>query len=112
MYRLTRRSWPERVATEAQLANAHRRELSDLGIRAWLAPSRRRSASERANSHCARRYTREPKSSLEMTYVLGRPTMKIKPMLGDETEARIPAGQRFELRPVWPPAVDRGVGLA
>ena len=38
--------------------------------------SRRRSASERANSHCARRYTREPKSSLEMTCVLGRPTMK------------------------------------
>ena len=25
-----------------------------------------------------------------MTYVLGRPTMKMKPMLGDETEARIP----------------------
>ena len=38
----------------------------------------------------ARRYTREPKSRLEMTYVLGRPTMKMKPMLGDETEAGIP----------------------
>ena len=33
---------------------------------------------------------REPKSSLEMTCVLGRPTMKMKPMLGDETEAGIP----------------------
>ena len=38
----------------------------------------------------ARRYTREPKSRLEMTYVLGRPTMKMKPMLCDETEAGIP----------------------
>ena len=28
----------------------------------------------------ARRYTRESKSRVEMTYVLGRPTMKMKPM--------------------------------
>ena len=33
---------------------------------------------------------REPKSSLEMTCVLGRPTMKMKPLLDDETEAGIP----------------------
>ena len=56
-----RRSWPPARAQRPR----HSRSAS-----------RRRSASERANSHCGRRYTREPKSSLEMTCVLGRPTMK------------------------------------
>ena len=70
-----RRSWPPARAQRPR----HSRSAS-----------RRRSASERANSHCAARYTREPKSRLEKTYVLGRPTMKMKPMLGDETGARIP----------------------
>ena len=71
-----RRSWPPARAQRPR----HSRSAS-----------RRRSASERANSHCAARYTREPKSRLEMTYVLGRPTMQMKPMLGDETEAKKPA---------------------
>ena len=71
-----RRSWPPARAQRPR----HSRSAS-----------RRRSASERANSHCAARYTREPKSHLEMTYVLGRPTMKMKPMLCDETEAKKPA---------------------
>ena len=70
-----RRSWPPARAQRPR----HSRSAS-----------RRRSASERANSHCAARYTREPKSRLEKTYVLGRPTMKMKPMLGDETEAQKP----------------------
>jgi len=70
-----RRSWPPARAQRPR----HSRSAS-----------RRRSASERANSHCAARYTREPKSRLEMTYVLGRPTMKMKPMLCDETEAGFP----------------------
>lgn len=71
-----RRSWPPARAQRPR----HSRSAS-----------RRRSASERANSHCAARYTREPKSRPEMTYVLGRPTMKMKPMLCDETEAKKPA---------------------
>ena len=58
-----RRSWPPARAQRPR----HSRSAS-----------RRRSASERANSHCAARYTRAPKSHLEMTYVLGRPTMKMK----------------------------------
>ena len=70
-----RRSWPPARAQRPR----HSRSAS-----------RRRSASERANSHCAARYTREPKSRPEMTYVLGRPTMKMKPMLCDETEAGFP----------------------
>ena len=73
-----RRSWPPARAQRPR----HSRSAS-----------RRRSASERANSHCAARYTREPKSRLEMTYVLGRPTMKMKPMLCDETEAGIPGAR-------------------
>ena len=72
-----RRSWPPARAQRPR----HSRSAS-----------RRRSASERANSHCAARYTREPKSRLEMTYVLGRPTMKMKPMLCDETEDQNPGG--------------------
>ena len=72
-----RRSWPPARAQRPR----HSRSAS-----------RRRSASERANSHCAARYTREPKSHLEMTYVLGRPTMKMKPMLCDETEDQNPRG--------------------
>ena len=71
-------------------AVGHRRELSDPGIRAWLAGAALRAS---ALTPIARRYTRESKSRVEMTYVLGRPTMKMKPMLCDETEkplARIP----------------------
>ena len=69
-------------------AGGHRRERSDPGIRARLAGAALRASV--LNSHCARRYTRESKSRLEMTYVLGRPTMKMKPMLCDETEAKNP----------------------
>ena len=68
-----RRSWPPARAQRPR----HSRSAS-----------RRRSASERANSHCAARYTREPKLSLKMTCVLGRPTMKIKPMLGDKNRSQ------------------------
>ena len=68
-------------------AVGHRRELSDPGIRARLAGAALRAS---ALTPIARRYTREPKSRPEMTYVLGRPTMKMKPMLCDETEAGFP----------------------
>ena len=56
-----RRSWPP--------ARAQRPRYS-------RSASRRRSASERANSHCAEIHAR--------TEMAGRPTMKMKPMLGDE----------------------------
>ena len=82
-YRLTRRSWPERVATEAQLATGAS-SATQAFRRSASRP--RRSASERANSHCAEIHTRESKSRLEMTYVLGRPTMKMKPMLDGRDE--------------------------
>ena len=54
-------------------AVGHRRELSDPGIRARLAGAALRAS---ALTPIARRYTREPKSRPEMTYVLGRPTRK------------------------------------
>ena len=67
-------------------AVGHRRELSDPVIRARLAGAALRAS---ALTPIGRRYTREPKSSLEMTCVLGRPIMKMKPMLCDETEDKI-----------------------
>ena len=76
-------------------AVGHRRELSDPGIRARLAGAALRAS---ALTPIARRYTREPKSRPEMTYVLGRPTMKMKPMLCDETESGYP-GASFAARP-------------
>ena len=69
-------------------AVGHRRELSDPGIRARLAGAALRASA--LTPIGLRRYTREPKSSLKMTCVLGRPTMKMKPMLCDETEAGFP----------------------
>ena len=74
-------------------AVGHRRELSDPGIRARLAGAALRASALTPIAQRSARYTREPKSRLEMTYVLGRPTMKMKPMLGDETEAGIPGAR-------------------
>ena len=77
-------------------AVGHRRELSDPGIRARLAGAALRASA--LTPIGLRRYTREPKSSLEMTCVLGRPTMKMKPMLCDETEAGFPGVSFAALR--------------
>ena len=71
-----RRSWPPARAQRPR----HSRSAS-----------RRRSASERANSHCAEIHTRT-EIETGMTYVLGRPTMQMKPMLCDETEDQNPGG--------------------
>ena len=77
-----RRSWPP---TRAQRPRHPRARLAGAALRAS------------ALTPIARRYTTEPKSRPEMTYVLGRPTMKMKPMLDNETGARIP-GASFAAR--------------
>ena len=82
-----RRSWPPARAQRPRPIRARLAGAALLTLRAS------------ALTPIARRYTREPKSRPEMAYVLGRPTMQMKPMLGDETEAKKPAPSFAALAP-------------